>query len=89
MGDTSLCLTFTQTFLARFIPESARWLHLKGRKYEVTELLKRIARVNKKEYPDVAVIEVTQDADEGLKHFFHLFTPKKIALRSIIQGYAW
>eukprot|EP00112_Aurelia_sp_Birch-Aquarium-sp1_P026069 Seg900.11 transcript_id=Seg900.11/GoldUCD/mRNA.D3Y31 product="Solute carrier family 22 member 13" protein_id=Seg900.11/GoldUCD/D3Y31 len=81
---------FVLTFaFFKFIPESARWLHLKGRKDEVDELLRKIARVNKKEYPEVEVIEVTQDADEGLKHFFHLFTPKKIALRSIIQGYAW
>ena len=72
------------------MPESARWLNLKGRTEEVREILQRIALVNKKKLPDdVEIVSMKLDASIGMKHFLNLFTPKKIAVRSLIQGYAW
>ena len=73
----------------RFIPESIRWLHLNGKTDEVMMILKKIARINGKELPDFKLDEVKQDASAGLQHYKHLFKPKKIAVRSLIQGYAW
>ena len=76
--------------LYRFIPESARWLNLKGRTEEVRAILLRIALINKKKLPDnVEIVSMKLDESIGIKHFQHLFTPKKIAVRSLIQGYAW
>jgi len=73
----------------KFIPESIRWLHLNGKTDEVMMILKKIARINGKELPDFKLDEVKQDASAGLQHYKHLFKPKKIAVRSLIQGYAW
>ena len=52
-------------------------------------VLKKIARINGKEFPDFKLEEVKQDASTGLQHYKHVFKPKKIAVRSLIQGYAW
>ena len=52
-------------------------------------VLKKIATFNGKEFPDFKLKEVTQDASVGLQHYKNLFKPKKIAIRSLIQGYAW
>ena len=38
-------------FLWRWVPESYRWLHAQGRSEEALDLVKRIARANKKEIP--------------------------------------
>jgi len=73
----------------KFFPESIRWLHLNGKTDEVMAILKKIARVNGKEFPDIKLEEVKQDASAGLHHYKHVFKPKKIAIRSLIQGYAW
>ena len=48
-----------------------------------------ISDVRKKLPDDVEIVSMKLDASIGMKHFLNLFTPKKIAVRSLIQGYAW
>ena len=72
-----------------FIPESTRWLRLNGKSQQAIDILKRIAKFNKKDVPDFDLVAVEQDTSKGKSHFVDLFRPKKIAIRSLIQGYAW
>ena len=76
-------------FNATHIPESTRWLHVNGRTDEVVAIFRRIAKVNGKELPDITLKPVPMDCSPGLTHYLHLFKPKKIAIRSLIQGFAW
>ncbi|XP_065069180.1 solute carrier family 22 member 15-like isoform X3 [Rhopilema esculentum] len=73
----------------RLVPESARWLIVNGKPEELVEILTRIAKMNGKEVPAIGNIEVTKEPTEGLKHFIYLFTPKQIAISSLVQGFAW
>ena len=75
--------------LERFIPESTRWLNVNRKTGELMKILKTIARVNGKEFPDIKLEEVKQDSSFGFHHYKDLFRPKKIAIRSLIQGYTW
>lgn len=75
--------------LCRPVPESARWLILNGKKDQVLEVLKRIARINKRQLPEIGIASINKETRPGFKHFIRLFTPRKIAIRSLIQGYGW
>jgi len=70
-------------------PESARWLILNGRKDEVQDILQRIARTNKKQLQEIRIADIDKEVKPGFKHFVRLFTPRKIAFRSLIQGFTW
>ncbi|XP_065069179.1 solute carrier family 22 member 3-like isoform X2 [Rhopilema esculentum] len=88
---TIICTApFLMTLLFyRLVPESARWLIVNGKPEELVEILTRIAKMNGKEVPAIGNIEVTKEPTEGLKHFIYLFTPKQIAISSLVQGFAW
>ena len=73
----------------RLIPESTRWLRVNGKSKEAVDILKRIAKFNKKNIPDFELAVVKQDTSKGTGNYLDLFRPKKIAFRSVIQGYAW
>ncbi|XP_065064675.1 solute carrier family 22 member 15-like [Rhopilema esculentum] len=78
------------TFLFfKFIPESTRWLHVNGRTDEAVAIFRKIAKFNGKELPDITLKPVPMDCSPGLTHYLHLFKPKKVAIRSLIQGCAW
>ena len=72
-----------------YIPESMRWLRLNGKTDEIMKILKRIAKFNGKEIPDIQLGELKQESSAGLGHYLNLFRPRKIAFRSLIQGYSW
>eukprot|EP00112_Aurelia_sp_Birch-Aquarium-sp1_P010677 Seg2274.3 transcript_id=Seg2274.3/GoldUCD/mRNA.D3Y31 product="Organic cation/carnitine transporter 4" protein_id=Seg2274.3/GoldUCD/D3Y31 len=86
---TAMAPYFIIVLLFRYIPESTRWLQLQGRKEEVRKILEKIARVNKKKLPEFELVVLKQESSVGIKHIFDIFRPKKIAIRSLIQGYMW
>ena len=62
---------------------------MQGRTEEVKVILENMAKVNKKQLPEFELAELKQEKSIGLKHFFEIFRPRKIAIRSLIQGYMW
>lgn len=84
-----ICYIYRSIFLSRYIPESNRWLHVNGKVDEVYKILRNIARINGKEFPEFKLVVLSQDSSAGLQHYKHLFKPATIAVKSLIQGYAW
>ena len=86
-----ICFKISRNAIApfRFIPESTRWLRLNGKSQEAVHVLKRIAKFNKKDVPDFKLAVVKQDMSKRAGNFFDLFRPRKIAVRSLIQTFAW
>ena len=86
-----ISLNFVCISLPRFIPESARYLIVKGRIGDCEKTLREIARVNKKEYPDVSL----KDPTEGGKHevrlgdFRDLFRSKSYTHKTLVTWVAW
>ncbi|XP_078383615.1 organic cation transporter protein-like [Oculina patagonica] len=70
----------------KFIPESVRWLLVNGRKEEAREILKNVAKVNKKEMPSDELYVPVTTANNGI---LELFKTWKLAKLSLIQFYAW
>ena len=71
---------------SRFVPESVRWLLIKGRKEEARAILEHVAKVNKTQMPkeELAVPIVLSN-----KGFLELFKTWKLAKISLILCYAW
>ena len=70
----------------RFIPESVRWLLVKGKKEKAREILSNVAKVNKKEMPSEELRVPVTTASKGI---FELFKTWNMAKLSLIQCYAW
>ena len=73
-------------FSRRFIPESVRWLLVKGKTEKAREILTNVAKVNKKEMPSG---ELRVPVTSGSKGVFELFKTWHLAKLSLIQCYAW
>eukprot|EP00794_Sanderia_malayensis_P010685 gene10685-11821_t len=72
-----------------WVPESARWLCLHGKAEEGMKVIKRIAKINGKDFPrDLTLIEVEKTSAKSSGNILNLFRPKKMAISSIIQGFA-
>ena len=69
--------------------ESMRWLHLNAKTDDVMKLLDRVAKLNNKKLPQVELVQLKHNSSSGIRHFFDLFRPMKVAVRSLIQGYSW
>ena len=73
-------------FISRFVPESVRWLLVKGKTEKAQAILEKVAKVNKKEMPvDDLHVPVTA-ANKGV---LELFKTWKMTKLSLIQIYAW
>jgi len=72
--------------ISRFVPESVRWLLVKGKTEKAQAILEKVAKVNKKEMPvDDLHVPVTT-ANKGV---LELFKTWKMTKLSLIQIYAW
>ena len=81
--------TVTWTFI-RFIPESTRYLLLKGRVTETEEVLRDIAATNKKDYPDEPLYNPSADGKvQKMGDVRDLFRTKKMLHRTLVSWYAW
>ncbi|XP_013421062.1 organic cation transporter protein [Lingula anatina] len=78
-----------------FLPESPRWLLSKGRFGEVSEIVKRIAKRNKKPQPDMAkfIMEYkieSSKVEQGVKYgFWDLFRTPTLTKQTLIFTTTW
>jgi len=70
----------------KFIPESVRWLLVKGKTDDARNVLENVAKVNKKEMPSDKLHVPVTTATKGV---LELFRTWKMAKLSIIQIYHW
>ena len=65
-----------------------RWLNLNGKKEEAMEILRKIAKFNRRELPsDVTLKSQVKGKTSG--SLFDLFKAKHMARQTIVQFYAW
>ena len=72
----------------KFVPESVRWLRLKGKVNEAIEIFEKIADWNGKEMnpnAKIARVAVAKNSTSPMD----LFRTKRLALRTLLQGFAW
>lgn len=72
LGEREMIVLF---ILARYLPESPRWLMSQGRFEEVKSIMKTCAKINGKEFPEhllpqLEVTRVTFHGGEGTRFFF-------------------
>jgi len=70
-----------------FFEESPRWLYIKGRTDEADKLMRKIAKINKKEYPEKMEVKVPH----GTKtvYIWNVFRYPVLRLRVIIVYFIW
>ena len=74
----------------RLVPESTRWLRMKGRLHEAMALFTKMARVNGREFKNKELQLSTQSHLKISKSTIaDLFQPSSVAIYTIIQGAAW
>ena len=77
-------------FFYFFVPESIRFLRIKGRIDEAMKELRRIANWNKREIP--SHVTLTKPPAHVIQHRANpldLFRTRTLAMRSLIQAYVW
>lgn len=81
--------TTTCNFLCdRITPESLRWLIVKGKTKEATNLCSRIARVNGKNI-SMEEIKLEEIREERMGDIRDLFVSRKMAIKTVITWYCW
>ena len=81
---------FLFIFFLRYVPESTRYLLLKGNIKETESILRNIAATNKKEYPEEPLYNPSAEGKvQQLGDVRDLFRTKKMCHRTLISWYAW
>lgn len=76
----------------KFVPESASWLLTQGRKKEAVKLLKTVARINKKEYPEEfgeRCYDKNNENDNFNTTVLDLFKTPRLRLNSLVLAIIW
>lgn len=73
----------------RFIPESVRWLRITNQTDKAMTTLRKVAKFNKKEFPDVILKPVERPEENKHGSLLDIFRPCRMAIKSVIQGYTW
>lgn len=73
-------------FHKRFVPESVRWLLVKGQRDKAQAILQNVAKMNKKEMPSEDILVPVTTANKGV---LELFKTWYLAKLSLIQIYVW
>ena len=76
------------------LPESCRWLMEMGRKEKMVKILKKIAKINKKQVPDSLWTEVDQLCDKKSREknsytYLDLFRTPKMRRISVLAILMW
>ena len=69
-----------------FTPESMRWLHARGETSKAMDILKRIAKFNKKEIPEDVTLSPAVLVGHKKPSPVDVFRPRSRAVSSLIQG---
>ena len=74
----------------RLVPESTRWLRMKGRLNEAMALFTKMARVNGREVKNKE-LQLRAQSHQKISRstIADLFQPASVAIYTIIQGAAW
>ncbi|XP_032240300.2 organic cation transporter protein isoform X1 [Nematostella vectensis] len=75
------------SFFWWFIPESMRWLLVKGRVTEAEAILRDVAAFNRKKMPDEGLLEPLNKGK--VADFRDLFRNRKMVQRTLILWFAW
>ncbi|XP_064643371.1 solute carrier family 22 member 13-like isoform X2 [Lineus longissimus] len=76
-------------------PESVRWLLQRGRLQEAEDIVKQMAKVNKRSTPDLAILKVIAQGNKELKkrekqYSYHdLFRTRKMGARTAVLLFTW
>ncbi|CAJ1082089.1 solute carrier family 22 member 13-like [Xyrichtys novacula] len=76
-------------FFYWFLPESARWLLIHGRKEEAQKVLERAARVNGTKLPSDLIDQVDMKVTTKKKNILDIFRIPYLRNRTIIMGFNW
>ncbi|XP_078378344.1 organic cation transporter protein-like [Oculina patagonica] len=77
-------------FIWRFVPESTRYLLLKGKIADAENVLRKIAATNKKEYPEEPLSNPkAQGKVQSMGNVLDLFRTKRMTHRTLVCWYAW
>ena len=93
-GFDYCCATATLS-VSSVVPESLRWLILKGRTDRARHLVTKMATFNRIAFPKDLWETVRTEAEESARssgqqyHFLHLFRTPRLRRRSIILFYIW
>lgn len=72
----------------KFVPESVRWLRLKGRTEEAMAIFRQIGVRNKRPLPEDVVLSPVNQIQHKANPL-DLFRTLNMAKKSIVQGFAW
>ncbi|XP_074649109.1 organic cation transporter protein-like [Tubulanus polymorphus] len=78
-----------------WVPESVRWLTMKGRFKEADEIIRLMARTNKTKIPDLNLLRLIaakdrREQEKIRKHgYLDLFKTRKLALQTCVIIYCW
>jgi len=77
-------------FFFKFVPESVRYLNVKGKHEELMETFKRIAKVNGTTIPhNTTITPLPSTVADHTSNPLHLFRGSKLAVKSVIQTFAY
>ena len=71
------------------VPESIRWLRVNGKTIEAEDVLKRIAKRNKRDWPVNVNLAPTVSENNKSVSVKYLFYPFQMAVSTLIQMFAW
>ncbi|XP_067658276.1 uncharacterized protein [Haliotis asinina] len=93
LGTAALAFPYLFTWL--LMPESVRWLVVKGRLEEAKIVIRKIAELNNKPMPDTSILELIaqEEKAEGDKAksytYLDLFKTKELGLKTLITCFLW
>ena len=71
----------------RYIPESIRWLRVKGRLEEAKAVLAEVARVNGRPIPEEELMPSAEQSSNA--SFIDIFRPFVLGINTLIQCFSW
>jgi len=85
---SAICMTPLLLWLC-FLPESARWLFIKGRQEEAIEVLKRMARWNRRDEPKIDSLDISENTDPQTYTYITLFRNRSTRYPIIVCCMMW